>query len=164
MKIKINNKGFALAEILAVTLVMMVIFTVLYSNFMPLSGEYAKSKNYNDISSQYELHYFRKLFQEYITDETLYQQVSSELETNKYILLIGQDSNSSEKSCDSLTGTNQNICINLKTKLNPTLILTNYNISQLKLISSGEWYLLFNEVSDETLCGFRIINHLTEII
>ena len=132
MKIKINKKGFALAEILAVTLVMMVIFTVLYSNFMPLSGEYAKSKNYNDISSQYELHYFRKLFQEYITDETLYQQVSSELETNKYILLIGQDSNSSEKSCDSLTGTNQNICINLKTILNPTLILTNYNISQLK--------------------------------
>ena len=132
MKIKKNNKGFALAEILAVTLVMMVIFTVLYSNFMPLSGEYARSENYNDISSQYELHYFRKLFQGYITDETLQQQANNELSTNKYILLIGQDINGNEKSCDSLAGSNKDICTNLKNKINPTLILTNYNISSLK--------------------------------
>ncbi len=132
MKIKKNNKGFALAEILAVTLVMMVIFTVLYSNFMPLSGEYARSENYNDISSQYELHYFRKLFQEYITDEALQQQANNEISTNKYILLIGHDTNGNEKSCDSLAGTNKDICTNLKAKLNPTLILTNYNISSLK--------------------------------
>ena len=130
-KIK-NNKGFALAEILAVTLVLMVIFTVLYSNFMPLSGEYARSENYNDISSQYELHYFRKLFQEYITDEALQQQANNEISTNKYILLIGHDTNGNEKSCDSLAGTNKDICTNLKAKLNPTLILTNYNISSLK--------------------------------
>ena len=132
MKIKKNNKGFALAEILAVTLVMMVIFTVLYSNFMPLSGEYARSENYNDVSSQYELHYFRKLFQEYITDEALQQQANNEISTNKYILLIGHDTNGNEKSCDSLAGTNKDICTNLKAKLNPTLILTNYNISSLK--------------------------------
>ena len=130
-KIK-NNKGFALAEILAVTLVLMVIFTVLYSNFMPLSGEYARSENYNDISSQYELHYFRKLFQEYITDEALQQQANNEISTNKYILLIGHDTNGNEKSCDSLAGTNKDICTNLKAELNPTLILTNYNISSLK--------------------------------
>ena len=132
MKIKKNNKGFALAEILAVTLVLMVIFTVLYSNFMPLSGEYARSENYNDISSQYELHYFRKLFQEYITDEALQQQANNEISTNKYILLIGHDTNGNEKSCDSLAGTNKDICTNLKAELNPTLILTNYNISSLK--------------------------------
>ena len=132
MKIKKNNKGFALAEILAVTLVMMVIFTVLYSNFMPLSGEYARSENYNDISSQYELHYFRKLFQGYITDEALQQQANNELSTNKYILLIGHDANGNEKSCDSLAGNNKDICTNLKNKINPTLILTNYNISSLK--------------------------------
>ena len=61
----------------------MVIFTVLYSNFMPLSGEYAKSKNYNDISSQYELHYFRKLFQEYNEAKYEYSQVKTALKTVK---------------------------------------------------------------------------------
>ncbi len=130
-KIK-NNKGFALAEILAVTLVLMVIFTVLYSNFMPLSGEYVKAKNYNDISSQYELHYFRKLFQSYIADDESKQQLNSELEANKYILLLEKDTSKDEKSCDSLSDTNRTICMSLKDKLNPTLILTKYNISELK--------------------------------
>ena len=116
-KIK-NNKGFALAEILAVTLVLMVIFTVLYSNFMPLSGEYAKAENYNDISSQYELHYFRKIFKEYAEQDVL--------GSNNYKILIGNDIN----ECENVK--NKDICNSLKDELNPTLILTKYNIKELK--------------------------------
>ena len=116
-KIK-NNKGFALAEILAVTLVMMVIFTVLYSNFMPLSGEYAKAENYNDISSQYELHYFRKIFKEYAEQDVL--------GSNNYKILIDNDIN----ECEIVK--NKDICNSLKDELNPTLILTKYNIKDLK--------------------------------
>ena len=116
-KIK-NNKGFALAEILAVTLVLMVIFTVLYSNFMPLSGEYAKAENYNDISSQYELHYFRKIFKEYAEQDVL--------GSNNYKILIDNDIN----ECENVK--NKDICNSLKDELNPTLILTKYNIKDLK--------------------------------
>ena len=116
-KIK-NNKGFALAEILAVTLVLMVIFTVLYSNFMPLSGEYAKAENYNDISSQYELHYFRKIFKEYAEQDVL--------GSNNYKILIDNDIN----ECENIK--NKDICNSLKDELNPTLILTKYNIKDLK--------------------------------
>ena len=118
MKIKKNNKGFALAEILAVTLVMMVIFTVLYSNFMPLSGEYAKAENYNDISSQYELHYFRKIFREYAETNIL--------GNNNYKILIDNEIN----ECENIK--NKDICNNLKNELKLTLILTKYNIKKLK--------------------------------
>lgn len=124
-KIK-NNKGFALAKILAVTLVLMIIFTVLYSNFMPLSGEYARAESYKDISSQYELHYFRKLFK------------NSTLESENYKVLINSETNECPTSSD------ENMCNSLKNELNPTLILTKYNISELK----NELKQYINKLSD----------------
>ena len=36
---KINNKGFVLAETLVVTVFLMILFTMIYSNFYPLIGE-----------------------------------------------------------------------------------------------------------------------------
>ena len=48
---KINNKGFVLAETLIVTVFVMTIFTLLYVNFFPLLGEYAKREFYDDIDS-----------------------------------------------------------------------------------------------------------------
>lgn len=42
-------------------------------------------------------------------------------------------------------------------------LLSLYNISELKLMAGGEWYLLFNDVSDEALCGFRIKNHMNNV-
>ena len=39
---KLNNKGFILAETLVVTVFLMIIFTMLYTNYYPLMGEYQK--------------------------------------------------------------------------------------------------------------------------
>ena len=50
---KINSKGFVLAETLVVTVFLMVIFGMIYSNFYPLMGEYEKRENYNDVDSIY---------------------------------------------------------------------------------------------------------------
>ena len=67
----------------------------------------------------------------------------TELEDYYYSFIFNADNNLKDAFMDELLGL--------------------YNISQLKLISSGEWYLLFNEVSDEILCGFRIINHMNSV-
>ncbi len=114
MKLKKNNKGFALAEILAVTLVLMVIFTVLYSNFMPLAGEYEKNISYKDVSSQYTLHYFKKMLLTKVDKSAL------TLDNKKFKVLDSSICNS-DASCTSLFNT-----------FNPYLILTKYNISELK--------------------------------
>mgnify|MGYP003303663312 CR=1 FL=1 len=42
---KLNNKGFILAETLVVTVFLMIIFTMLYTNYYPLMGEYQKREN-----------------------------------------------------------------------------------------------------------------------
>ena len=49
---KINNKGFVLAETLVVTVFLMVLFTMIYSNFYPLIGEYEKRENYDDVDGK----------------------------------------------------------------------------------------------------------------
>ena len=50
---KINNKGFVLAETLVVTVFLMILFTMIYSNFYPLIGEYEKRENYDDVDGKY---------------------------------------------------------------------------------------------------------------
>ena len=50
---KINSKGFALAETLIVTVFLMVIFTMIYANFVPLVGEYEKREYYDDVNGKY---------------------------------------------------------------------------------------------------------------
>ena len=138
MKKKRNNKGFALAEILAVTLVLMIIFTVLYSNFMPLSGEYVRAESYNDISSQYELHYFRKLFKSYSQDENT-------LGNENYIVLLSNEIN------ECSTSSNEAVCNSLKDELNPTLILTKYNLLELKNYIKQNTYQQDDENKKEAL-------------
>lgn len=51
---RINNKGFLLVETLIVTVFILGIFTFVYSNVIPLFGEYEKTKYYDDIDSVYD--------------------------------------------------------------------------------------------------------------
>ena len=58
---KINNNGFVLAETLIVTVFLMVLFTMVYSNFYPLIGEYEKREGYDDIDGKYAAYWIKKL-------------------------------------------------------------------------------------------------------
>ncbi len=58
---KINNKGFVLAETLIVTVFLMVLFTMMYSNFYPLIGEYEKRESYDDVDSKYAVYWIKKI-------------------------------------------------------------------------------------------------------
>lgn len=52
--LKLNKKGFALVETLIVSVIVMVIFSILYTNFFPMMGEYERREDYDDIDSVYK--------------------------------------------------------------------------------------------------------------
>lgn len=61
---KLNNSGFILAETLVVTVFLMIIFTMLYTNYYPLMGEYQKRENYDDVDSKYVAYWMKRLIED----------------------------------------------------------------------------------------------------
>lgn len=61
---KLNNNGFILAETLVVTVFLMVIFTMLYTNYYPLIGEYQKRETYDDVDGKYVAYWMKKLIED----------------------------------------------------------------------------------------------------
>lgn len=66
-----NKKGFAMAELLAVSIVLLFIFSILFSNYLPLVAEYETRLSYNDVTAQYAAHYIRKMYKEALDDTTV---------------------------------------------------------------------------------------------
>lgn len=116
---KKNKKGFALIEILTVTVVVMVIFTLLYSNLFPLIGEYEKRVGYTDVESQYISFYMRKLYK----DKTI------NLGSSNYKLLY----KNSSKSCALLSGSEKTKCEAIAEASGiVTMIVTKKDLTSLK--------------------------------
>jgi len=67
---KQNSKGFVLAETLVVTVFLMIIFTMIYSNFFPLIGEYEKRENYDNVDSKYAVYWLKRLIEDSSYDPT----------------------------------------------------------------------------------------------
>ena len=63
-KLKNNRSGFVLAETLVVTVFLMIIFGVIYSNFYPLIGEYEKRETYDDIDGKYAAYWIKRLIED----------------------------------------------------------------------------------------------------
>ena len=57
---KNSNKGFVLAETLVTTVFLMVIFTMIYTNFYPLIGEYEKRENYDTADGKYAAFWIKR--------------------------------------------------------------------------------------------------------
>ena len=56
-----NKKGFVLLETLVVTIFTLIIFTLLYTNVVPLLGRYDTLSYYNDLDTTYDLYYLKKM-------------------------------------------------------------------------------------------------------
>lgn len=61
---KLNNNGFILAETLVVTVFLMIIFTMLYTNYYPLIGEYQKRETYDDVDGKYVAYWMKRLIED----------------------------------------------------------------------------------------------------
>ena len=76
MKKKLKSmKGFAMAELLAVSLVILVLFSVLFSNYLPLVAEYENRIMYNDVSAQYAAYYVRQIVKEAIDKDNFSNEI-----------------------------------------------------------------------------------------
>ena len=61
--LKLNKKGFALVETLIVSVIVMTLFTILYTNFYPMIGEYNRRENYDDVDSIYNTNLIRSFLE-----------------------------------------------------------------------------------------------------
>ena len=59
---KINNYGFAMVELLIVAVIVLTIFSILFSNYLPLLGQYENRILYNDVTGQYSSFYLRRIY------------------------------------------------------------------------------------------------------
>lgn len=66
-----NKKGFVLAETLVVTIFVLLIFTILYNNAVPLLGRYQQLSYYDDLDMTYDLYHIRKLVESDTNYETI---------------------------------------------------------------------------------------------
>lgn len=73
---KLNNQGYMLIETLLVSVFILSIFTLLYTNIFPLVGDYDRYKDYNSVESTYISHWVRKFAHTGIPDN-IYQMAAS---------------------------------------------------------------------------------------
>lgn len=113
---KKNNSGFAMAEILALTIVIMIIFASIYANFMPTQGEYERRIEYNNVSSQYAAFYMRKLY----LDEKL------NVPQDGYLKLFDKTN-----GCQNINDSKKAKCTSLANELGiEEIILTSHKLSK----------------------------------
>ncbi len=72
----LNKKGFMLVETLIVGVFIMGIFTLLYTNFFPLIGEYERYKDYDTVESTYIVHWARMIALKGLSDAS-YEEASN---------------------------------------------------------------------------------------
>ncbi len=147
-----NNKGFAMAELLAVSMVILLLFSILFSNYLPLVAEYENRLSYNDVTAEYAGYYVRKM---YLTDNNelssstktsinngigstsffkVYDKNGNNRVCDQYISgFDGDDKNSAKKYCNSI----------LEEYGVEEIIITNYSMTNVKskyTESSGKLY------------------------
>lgn len=118
-----NKKGFAMAELLAVSIVLLFIFSILFSNYLPLLAEYETRLSYNDVTAQYAAHYIRKMYKEALEDTT---------QSEKLKTTINPDINS-KGFFSALSKNNDSVCNQIleKDKSNCEKIIEQYGIEEI---------------------------------
>lgn len=149
---KSNNKGFMMAELLAVIVVVLVVFTVLYTNFLPTKGEYEKRIEYNDLDSMYSLYYLRF----YILKNIRNKNSKVALNNNGYEDLLVKDSDGNITCNTKYSSVIDNIsCNDLVKRLNiKSAIITKYKPSD--YTGDLKDYLNFLDIKDSSNELYRI--------
>lgn len=147
---KQNNKGFMMSELLAATVVILIIFGFVYVNFLPTTSEYKKKTTYQDLNATYDIYYFKKIYREVFTTPD-----SIKLNSNNYLTLYSND------QCQGIPQTElSTICNNFGKNANiDEVILAKYDLSDIKYSNNNMKsyinYLKDSEKSSSSL--YRLI-------
>lgn len=137
MKKKLKSiKGFAMAELLAVSLVILVLFSVLFSNYLPLVAEYENRIMYNDVSAQYAAYYVRQIVKDAIENEKFGSQITA-INNKSYVSLFKGD-NADNKICALVDERAKDTCNKMIALYDiKEVIVTNYSLTKVKNKESG---------------------------
>lgn len=86
-KFKLNNRGFMLVETLIVTVFVMAVFSIIYTNLYPIMAEYEKREVYDDIDGKYGVYWLKKIIQSNdvdFGDVATSGTIANNIEVNKY--------------------------------------------------------------------------------
>ena len=160
---KLNNKGFALAEILVVTVFVMIIFSIIYTNFYPIMAEYERRESYDDVDGKYAAYWFKKIIED---DPALRSTITTTLGASEFY----------QFSCINLIDGNKTLCANLANEYGvaidvhsvPQIYITKSNLTSFKsyvdlnhaTFSSGFSEYIAYLPKYESSSGYRIIIEL----
>ena len=129
---KMNNKGFVLAETLLVSAIVLLSFTLLYKNGIPLINQYITIRNYDDMDTVY----IANLFQQILVSDDNYMDILNEVNTKQYIDLTDCNKLSNVSLCKSYKNMNEIkendkiiISVNQPTKLENDIINGTYRVN-----------------------------------
>lgn len=117
------SKGFAMAELLAVCLIVLVLFSVLFSNYLPLVAQYENRINYNDTTAEYASFYVRKVYNEALKDINIQNQIDEKIK-NGYYTVYSKESNIKDYSF-------------LKSEIDLDNIISEYSIEEMIITSNN---------------------------
>ena len=131
---KINKKGFVLAETLIVTVFVMVIFTVIYLNYYPILGKYQQREYYDDVDSKYYTYWLKRFIQDddIITQSTWNRIVSNVEATGGYELKCVQPVNESTNCSDITSNYRKFFATYLEETGNTRIFISKYNLETTK--------------------------------
>lgn len=122
--INLNHKGFALVETLVVSAFVVGIFTLVYTNYYPLIGEYEKREEYDSIESIYKTDLVKRMM---MRNQLKSNNPYASLKDNKRYVY----DNSRDHFCSYFTDTNS--CSKLWNQLKiKSILATNYTVTNVK--------------------------------
>ena len=95
-----NQKAFAMAELLAISIVILLLFSILFSNYLPLVAEYENRLSYTNVTANYAAFYVRKVYKDAIESNTLYgdktmrTHINDSLNAQKFFTLYNRNGTS----------------------------------------------------------------------
>lgn len=63
-KNKKNSNGFVMSELLAASIVILLLFSILFANYLPLVGEFENRMAYNNVTASYAAFYVRRIYKD----------------------------------------------------------------------------------------------------
>lgn len=166
---KLNNHGFVLAETLIVSVFLVAIFTMIYTNFYPIIGEYEKRENYDDIDGEYAAYWIKKLIEDSNFNISLSQEGKEFLNGDKQYLRF-----ECSYFSDTDNSTQKSLCINLVKSLEIAdcddngskcqIYITNYRIGDTSPDNTKSFkYTISNAPKSEFSNDFKeYINYLPD--
>lgn len=164
---KINKKGFVLAETLVVTVFVMTIFTIIYANFYPIYGKYQEREYFDDIDSTYNVYWLKRFFEDpHVVNGLSWYIIKKHIETlGAYEFTCNK---ATTAGCPLIRDTQaRNLVVGYSIATNPEHIyITKYNLTATKhtngeALSDGKKQFKSDDKNDHTTYLYNYSNKTT---